>query len=96
MDYFDKQQSTEPPKIPAVLAALAEINSRESDVREQPPGERESLPASQWRRRLDDRTCRSPGYLLGFWIRVRVRPVIIVLAILSMFFGNPNTVCRAF
>jgi hypothetical protein len=35
MDYFDKQQSNEPPKIPAVSAALAEINARESDIREQ-------------------------------------------------------------
>jgi len=35
MDYFDKQQSTEPPKIPAVLAALAEINARARDIREQ-------------------------------------------------------------
>jgi site-specific DNA recombinase len=35
MDYFDKQQSTEPTKIPAVSAALAEINARESDIREQ-------------------------------------------------------------
>ena len=35
MDYFDKQQSAGPPKIPAVSAALAEINVRESDIRGQ-------------------------------------------------------------
>ena len=35
MDYLDKQQSTELPKVPAVSAALAEINVRESDIRGQ-------------------------------------------------------------
>jgi len=35
MDYFDKQQSTESPKIPAVSTAFADINARESDIREQ-------------------------------------------------------------
>jgi hypothetical protein len=35
MDYLDKQQSIEPPKAPALSAALTAINTRESDVREQ-------------------------------------------------------------
>jgi len=35
MEYFDKQQNAEPPTAPAVSAALAEINEREGDIREQ-------------------------------------------------------------
>jgi site-specific DNA recombinase len=35
MDYFDKQRSTEAKAAPAVSAALAEIEKRETDVREQ-------------------------------------------------------------
>ncbi len=35
MDYFDKQQSTEAKAAPAVSAALAEVDKREADVREQ-------------------------------------------------------------
>jgi hypothetical protein len=35
MEYFDKQQRAEAPTAPALSAALADLNARETDVREQ-------------------------------------------------------------